>query len=118
MKNSSEIVPSLNPIGAFKDKRKLMISNLSSGKKLTIDTSTKSICSIDSFSMGNILSSKRCPKEKSIMNFLDKEHVYQIPIKEVLEVTSKKYIKPLSPTKKPAVADSSLLARRMTVDYT
>ncbi|CAI2368111.1 unnamed protein product [Moneuplotes crassus] len=57
---------------------------------LTVDTTAKSYGSIDSFSMcSNILSSKRCSKENAVMNFLDKQHIYQVSVKELLHLTQK-----------------------------
>lgn len=61
-------------------KTNLLLSNM----QLTIDTSNKSLLSIDSFSINPILSSKRWLKEIKVMEFLKNEGIYQIAVNEVM----------------------------------
>lgn len=79
-----------------------------SSMQLTIDTSNKSIRSIDSFTINNFLSSKRCPKENKINEFLKNEGIYQISINEVMAIKFFKNIcSPVKAKKKLSCFSSS-----------
>mmetsp|Transcript_22446 Transcript_22446/g.19939 ORF Transcript_22446/g.19939 Transcript_22446/m.19939 type:complete len:88 (+) Transcript_22446:198-461(+) len=82
--------------------------------QLTVDTSSKSIGSVDSFSMNYFLSIKRSAKENGIFEFLNKEKIIQISCSEVMVMTAKKpKIKHDILSQKSIGLPSSLLARRL-----
>jgi hypothetical protein len=57
-----------------------------SSKKISIDinTTNNSTRSIESFSIDSMQSSKRCPKENGIMDFLQTELIHQVSVKETM----------------------------------
>jgi hypothetical protein len=79
-----------------------------SNKKISIDinTSNKSIRSIDSFSMKSLQSSKRCPKENGIMDFLQNELIFQLSVKETM--STKFFNMSNRPIKNPNIKSLSL----------